>query len=285
MPIQHIAEQQDGPLTGREQLQDGKEGERDTFVSAIACRRVLRRLGQPAVRERLKPCGLGPSCRDREQRIGFGSKPHRQRARLAFLERIEEDVGRDLIEPGPQRGLTLEGVAVLPGAQHRLLHQILGIMQRPQQAITVQVQFLAIWLDEGAEFGKVASCGVDLRGFRCHNFVKACLMLRVFALSHWVLARLRRAKVLSYFVENALSAFSTKYDKTGERRSREHSPAGEGEGIHAAAGGTCPAAVRAPLGEGGEAVRLRRAQRQGDASRSLWKTQPARRLSLYVQSR
>jgi len=138
-------------------------------VSAIACRRVLRRLGQPAVRERLKPGGLGPGCRDREQRIGFGSKPHRQRARLAFLECIEEDIGRDLIEPGPQRGLTLEGVAVLPGAQHRLLHQILGIMQRPQQAITVQVQFPAIWLDEGAEFGKFASSGVGLRGFRCHN--------------------------------------------------------------------------------------------------------------------
>ena len=46
MPIQHIAEQQDGPLTGREQLQDGEEGERDAFMSAIACRRVLRRLGQ-----------------------------------------------------------------------------------------------------------------------------------------------------------------------------------------------------------------------------------------------
>src|SRR5579864_3430712 len=126
MPIQHIAEQQDGPLTGREQLQDGEEGERDTFVSAITCCRVLCRLGQPAVGERLKPGGLSPGCRDREQRIGFGSKPYRQRARLAFLERIEANVGRDLIEPCPQRGLTLEGVAVLPGAQHRLLHQIQG---------------------------------------------------------------------------------------------------------------------------------------------------------------
>src|SRR5713101_6670409 len=155
MPIQHIAEQQDGPLTGREQLKPGR---------------------------------LGPGCRDREQRIGFGSKPHRQRTRLAFLKRIEADIGRDLIEPGPQRGLTLEGVAVLPGAQHRLLHQILGIMPGPQQAITVQVQFLAIWLDEGAEFGNVASSGIGLCGFRCHNSssispVQACAQCKWY--SRW----------------------------------------------------------------------------------------------------
>src|SRR5260370_1291655 len=53
--------------------------------------------------------------------------------------------------------------------QQRLPHQLLGIMQRPKQGITGHVQFLAIWLDEGAEFGKVASSGVGLGGFRCHN--------------------------------------------------------------------------------------------------------------------
>ena len=43
-------------------------------------------------------------------------------------------------------------------------------MERPQQAITVQVQFPAIWLDEGDEFRRLAGYDVCLRAFRCHNF-------------------------------------------------------------------------------------------------------------------
>ena len=50
---------------------------------------------------------------------------------------------------------------------------------------------------------------------------RACLILKRFTLSRWVLARLRRAKDLLYGVENALRAFSTPYNKSSERRRRE----------------------------------------------------------------
>jgi len=53
------------------------------------------------------------------------------------------------------------------------------------------------------------------------HFLRAFLILSVFALSRRVLARLRRAKDVVYFVENARSAFSTKYTESGERRRRE----------------------------------------------------------------
>ena len=46
---------------------------------------------------------------------------------------------------------------------------ILSFVERPQQAITVQVQFPAIWLDEGDEFRRIAGYDVCLRAFRCHN--------------------------------------------------------------------------------------------------------------------
>src|SRR5438128_1347090 len=50
---------------------------------------------------------------------------------------------------------------------------------------------------------------------------RACLILRDFALSRRLLARLRRANNLSCCVKNALSAFFTQQDKLGERRRRE----------------------------------------------------------------
>jgi hypothetical protein len=63
VPVQHIREEQDGPLAGREELKDGEEGERDALAPGIERFRVVRRLGQPAVREGFQPGGLGASSR------------------------------------------------------------------------------------------------------------------------------------------------------------------------------------------------------------------------------
>src|SRR5216683_887356 len=54
-----------------------------------------------------------------------------------------------------------------------------------------------------------------------HSSIRACLILRGFALSRRGLARLRRANNLLCCVENALRAFSTQHNKTDERRRRE----------------------------------------------------------------
>src|SRR6266702_1955006 len=50
---------------------------------------------------------------------------------------------------------------------------------------------------------------------------RACLILRVFALSRRMFARLRRANNGVCCVKNARSAFFTQHTKTGERRRRE----------------------------------------------------------------
>src|SRR5207248_11336001 len=76
---------------------------------------------------------------------------------------------RDPVEPGTQRGLAFERVKVLPCSQHCLLHHVLSFVERPQQAITVQVQFPAIRFDEGDEFRRIAGYDVCLRVFGCHN--------------------------------------------------------------------------------------------------------------------
>ncbi len=123
----------------REQLEGDEKSQRDAFASGKACCRILRCLGQPTVRERFQPGGLSPGRGQGQEGISFGSKRGGQCARRAFLEHVEAGVGRNPVEPGAQRSLALEGISVLPGSQHGLLHQILSLVQGPQQAITVEV--------------------------------------------------------------------------------------------------------------------------------------------------
>jgi len=62
-----------------EELKNGEEGERDALAPAIMRFRVLR-LGQPAVREGLKPGGLGASFRKGTAWIGGRKGGLRQRS-------------------------------------------------------------------------------------------------------------------------------------------------------------------------------------------------------------
>ena len=43
------------------------------------------------------------------------------------------------------------GLAAAPRAQERLLHQVLRVVERSEQAVAVHVQFAAVRLDAGAE--------------------------------------------------------------------------------------------------------------------------------------
>src|SRR5271155_345661 len=63
-----------------------------------------------------------------------------------------------------------------------------------------------------------------------------------------------------------------------------HGVVEQGEGIHAAARRTEPAAAGIALGKGEEGIRVRRAHGQRDARRSLWRQKPAADLSLHARS-
>lgn len=51
MKGKHIREKENGSLTRREHLQDDEKGQGNALVPAVACFRILRRLGQPTVRK------------------------------------------------------------------------------------------------------------------------------------------------------------------------------------------------------------------------------------------
>ena len=70
--------------------------------------------------------------------------------RLSAQE-IQAGVGGDPVQPGPQGGPPREGLPPAPGAQERLLHQVLRFLERPQHPVAVHPQLLAVALGRGAE--------------------------------------------------------------------------------------------------------------------------------------
>ena len=75
----------------------------------------------------------------------------RQRPAAPALQRRQAGVGGDAVQPGAHRRLSLESVVGFPGAQKRLLHQILGIVQRTGHPIAMGEQFTPVGLGGGRE--------------------------------------------------------------------------------------------------------------------------------------
>ena len=90
-----------------------------------------------------------------EELIGIGLQPSDLAARAgpprALVERVEAGVRRDPVQPGADRRPALVRLAPAPRAQERLLDEILGLLERPEQAVAVDMQLAAVRLDAGAE--------------------------------------------------------------------------------------------------------------------------------------
>ena len=63
---------------------------------------------------------------------------------LALLDQPQADVGCDPVQPGSERRIRLEAIDAAPGAQHRLLERVVGVVQRAEHAVAVQMQRLAV---------------------------------------------------------------------------------------------------------------------------------------------
>src|SRR6185436_3587945 len=79
--------------------------------------------------------------------LAGGTEVHRAGAPLPTGDRVETDVRRDPVEPGAQRGATFEPVERLPGANHRLLHRILGLEGRAEHPVAVARQLTTVELE------------------------------------------------------------------------------------------------------------------------------------------
>ena len=122
---------------------------------------------QEVVRDRLQPGHLAV--------VG-------RRAR-ALGERVQAGVGRDPVQPGAQRRPPGVGLAEAPGAQERLLREVLGLVERAEHPVAVDLQLAAVALGQGAEGRSrrsvpVRSClcdgAVHENSSRCYHGARSC---------------------------------------------------------------------------------------------------------------
>ena len=137
LPVEDIAEDEDGALPGGNALQRGDESEPDR-LSACGKRRWVARLGQhAAVRDRLDPR------RGRQRlanwRIGGcrGSEVGRNGAPLTALEHVQADVGRDPVQPGTKRCAALEALAAAPRVQECFLDGVFRLGRGPEHPVAI----------------------------------------------------------------------------------------------------------------------------------------------------
>lgn len=75
----------------------------------------------------------------------------RHRRVRAALEHPQRDVGGDPVEPGPEGSPRLEAGDRPPGVEERLLQRVVGVMQRPEQPVAVEMQRLSVGRGEADE--------------------------------------------------------------------------------------------------------------------------------------
>ena len=98
----------------------GDRGDPDVVRVPVAEQRLDRRRGRPEV--------------------------DRQRPPLPPAQHVQADVGGDPVQPGAHARPALEPVGRAPGAQHRLLHGVVGFETRAQHAVAVAGELPAVLL-------------------------------------------------------------------------------------------------------------------------------------------
>ena len=133
-PAEDVPGDERGPLPGRQGLEGGDERRARSSPDARRRRRARRR-GRELIQQRVR-VGLEPR--------HFGERAHVHGPPAAGPQQVEADVGGDAVEPRAVLHLAFEALAAAPGAQERLLHGVLGVVERRQHPVAVDVELAAV---------------------------------------------------------------------------------------------------------------------------------------------
>ena len=167
-----VAQDQHGDLAWRQDLQGGHECKRDRFLLVVAGLRAGRHAEgafEEGVGIRLQPEDLAES--GRRGWFDVGHVPLLGRPAAGRATRVEAGVGGDPVEPGSQRGVSLEPPEAPPGGQQGLLKGVLGILHRTEHPVAVHPELAPVRLGELFEGIAITGAGPrDLVG-RHHRSV------------------------------------------------------------------------------------------------------------------
>ena len=147
-----VAQDEHGELARRQDLKGGHEGQRDGFgllVAGLRAGRHVDRALEEGVGIRLEPHDLAEP--GRLGRFNLGHVPLLGRASAGRAARVEAPVGGDPVQPGAQRGASLEPAEALPGGQQRVLQGVLGVLEGSEHPVAVHLQLPAVRLGQLSE--------------------------------------------------------------------------------------------------------------------------------------
>jgi hypothetical protein len=146
-PAEDVAQDEHRPLPRRQVLDSDDERQLDRLPRH---HRFLRVLGEHPVGVRLQVGHLGVGVR---QPGRYGC------AVVALLQEVQAGVRRDPVQPGPQRGVALERLPLVPRSQERLLRHVLGILVVREHPVAVHLQLAPVALGDEGEPRRVARAG------------------------------------------------------------------------------------------------------------------------------
>ncbi len=144
-PAEHVPGDQRGPLPGRQELHRHEEHQLDRLALDDLGLGLLVLGGRDDLVEQPVRVGLQPG--------HLGERPDRRQAARPPPQRVEADVRRDPVEPRPEQGAAVEPLAAAPRPEHRLLDRVLGLVERGQHPVAVDVELAPVALGEGREGG------------------------------------------------------------------------------------------------------------------------------------
>ena len=172
LPLQDLAEDQDGPLARGEVLERRDEREADRLPQFRHGGRIAGHGQDAAVRDRLDPGDL----RERRTERGIGgqgrSQVHRPGPSFPSSEHVEADVRGDAIQPRSQGCAALESIEPSPCPHERVLDGVLRLECRSEHPVAVGGQLDPMQFQLGSQrlgtvrcsaLGRVR-CGGDV----CH---------------------------------------------------------------------------------------------------------------------
>ena len=114
---------------------------------------------QALVRKGLDPDRFDERLAELAVRVSRRAEIDREDPLGPALDQPQASVRGDRVEPGAQRAAALEPADRAPGAQHRLLHRVLGIVQGAEHPVGVRLELAAVGREQALEGVLVTAAG------------------------------------------------------------------------------------------------------------------------------